>query len=94
VKIRWTRPASRDLQAIQDDVAQDNPLAARQLTVAIQQRVQQLQDHPEIGRPGRVPGTRELVITDTPYIAPYRVKDQCVEILALYHSARRWPEHF
>ena len=94
MKIRWTRLASRDLQAIQDHVAQDNPLAAGRLTAAIQERVQQLRDHPEIGRPGRVTGTRELVITGTPYIAPYRVKDQHVEILALYHSARRWPEHF
>jgi addiction module RelE/StbE family toxin len=94
MKIRWTRPASRDIQAIQDYIAQDNLMAARQLTSTIRQRVQQLQDHPEIGRPGRLPGTRELVMTGTPYIAPYRVKDQCVEILALYHGARRWPEHF
>jgi toxin ParE1/3/4 len=94
MKIRWTRPAARDLEAIQDHIAQENPMAAGRLVATIRQRVQQLQDHPQLGRPGRVPGTRELVISGTPYVAPYRVRDQQVEILALYHGARRWPEHF
>ena len=47
--------------------------------------------HPEIGRPGRVPGTRELVVPRTPFIIPYRVKDNAVQILRVYHAARKWP---
>lgn len=69
-------------------------MVAGQLAATIRQRIQQLQDHPQLGRPGRVPGTRELVIGGTPYVVPYRVKNQQVEILALYHGARRWPEQF
>ncbi|TVR62720.1 MAG: type II toxin-antitoxin system RelE/ParE family toxin [Candidatus Competibacteraceae bacterium] len=94
MKICWTRPAARDLEAIQDHIARDNPMVAGQLAATIRQRIQQLQDHPQLGRPGRVPGTRELVIGGTPYVVPYRVKNQQVEILALYHGARRWPEQF
>lgn len=94
MKVRWTRPAARDLEAIQDYIAQENPMVAGRLVATIRQRVQQLQEHPQLGRPGRVPGTRELVIGGTPYVAPYRVRDQQVEILALYHGARRWPEQF
>jgi toxin ParE1/3/4 len=47
-----------------------------------------------MGRPGRVPGTRELVVSDTPFILPYRVRDSAVEILAVFHGARQWPEQF
>ena len=47
-----------------------------------------------MGRPGRVPGTRELVIPGTPYIVPYRVQGEAIQILRVYHSARRWPESF
>jgi toxin ParE1/3/4 len=51
-----------------------------------------LAENPHIGRPGRVPGTREFVIDKTPYIVPYRVKDNALQILRIYHGARRWPE--
>jgi toxin ParE1/3/4 len=44
------------------------------------------------GRPGRWPGTRELIIPGTPYIVPYRVKGPVVEILRVFHGARRWPD--
>jgi toxin ParE1/3/4 len=53
-----------------------------------------LVDHAELGRPGRVPGTRELVVTGTPFIIPYRIKDSSVEILRIYHASRRWPDDF
>jgi toxin ParE1/3/4 len=51
-----------------------------------------LADNPHMGRPGRVPGTRELVVTRTPYIVPYRVRGDTLEILRVYHGARRWPD--
>jgi toxin ParE1/3/4 len=47
---------------------------------------------PHRGRPGRWPGTRELVIPRTPYIVPYRVQGDLIEILRVFHGARRWPE--
>jgi len=47
-----------------------------------------------MGRPGRVPGTRELVLPNFPYIIPYRVREQRVEILRVFHTARKWPQGF
>jgi toxin ParE1/3/4 len=51
-----------------------------------------LAKNPEMGRPGRVPGTRELVVPKTPFIVPYRLVGNTVQILRIFHSARRWPE--
>jgi toxin ParE1/3/4 len=51
-----------------------------------------LGEHSKLGAPGRVPGTRELVIPKTPYIVPYRVRGSRIEIARVYHSARRWPD--
>jgi toxin ParE1/3/4 len=53
-----------------------------------------LPDNPHMGRHGRVPGTRELVIPRTPYIVPYRLLDEAIQILRVYHGSRRWPESF
>ena len=50
-----------------------------------------LQAHPELGRPGRLAGTRELVVTDTPYIIPYRVRHGRLELLAVFHGRQKWP---
>jgi len=54
--------------------------------------VNQLQDNPEIGRPGRVDGTRERIIPRLPYIAAYRLAADAVEVLSIVHTARLWPE--
>ena len=94
MSVIWTRPAARDLGAIQDYVARDNPVAAYRLTQTVRQCVRHLTDHPNMGRQGRVGGTRELVISRTPYIVPYRVRGDQVEILAVFHGARKWPESF
>lgn len=51
-------------------------------------------DHSDLGRPGRISGTRELVVTKFPYILPYRVRNNAVEILRVFHTARKWPEIF
>jgi toxin ParE1/3/4 len=94
VRVHWTTPASRDLLEISDYIAQDSPAAAHRVAKEVRRQVGQLAEHPHIGRPGRVPDTRELVITSTPYIAPYRVAGEVVEILAVLHGARRWPGEF
>ncbi len=53
-----------------------------------------LKDHPKIGRIGRVAGTFELVIPGIPYVVPYRIRNQEVQILTVYHTSRKWPESF
>ena len=92
MRTRWTRPALADLEAIGDFVARDNPKAADRTVRRIVEAVEGLKDHPHLGRTGRVTGTRELVIAETPYIVPYRVADGDVQILAVIHGARRWPD--
>ena len=94
MRVHWTRPALRDLAEISDYIAQDSPSAAHRMLIEVRRQVAQLGDHPHLGRPGRVPDTRELVITSTPYLAPYRVSDRIIEVLAVVHGARNWPSDF
>ena len=91
MNVRWTHSALRDLEAIGDSVAKDKPGAASRLVGAIFDRTGILILHPETGRPGRIAGTRELVVSGTPYVVPYRVRAGDVEILAVFHGARRRP---
>jgi plasmid stabilization system protein ParE len=74
-----------------DFVSEENVSAADKQLNIIERPIEQLANFPEMGRPGRVYGTRELVIQSTPYIAAYRLKGSIVEVLALLHGARRWP---
>ena len=90
----WRRQAERDLEHIFDFVLQHDPGAARHLCERIERRVGQLRDHPHMGRPGRVPGTRELVVAGTPYVVAYRVAASQIDVLAVIHAARRWPQTF
>jgi toxin ParE1/3/4 len=92
--IVWRRQADRDLEHAFDFILQYNPGAARDLCDWIERRVGQLRDHPYMGRPGRVAGTRELIVAGTPYIIAYRVMASRVEVLAIIHAARRWPPTF
>ncbi len=93
MKIIWAPEAIDDLAALRAYISRDNPAAARRLALHILEMVETtLAENPHIGRPGRVPGTREFVIDKSPYIIPYRVKDNALEILRVYHGARRWPD--
>lgn len=92
--VRWLRAALKDLDEIGDYIANDSPRAAAEVVDIIWESVQSLSDFPALGRPGRVHGTRELVVTGTPYVVPYRVKAGTVEILRVFHGARKWPRHF
>lgn len=92
MKIVWTDPARQDLRDIFEFIAEDNPKAARSLLAEIKERVCVLVNQPQLGRGGRVEGTRELVLTGTHYILPYRVKDQQIQILAVFHTSRKWPD--
>jgi toxin ParE1/3/4 len=92
VKLEWSILAITDREEIFDYIAADNPAAAISLDERISARVQDLLQFPESGRPGRVVGTRELVIANTPYIAAYRLSGDTVRVLRVLHGARIWPE--
>ena len=91
----WSPEAIDDLTALRAYIELDNPAAAQRVVVRILENVETLlPNNPEMGRPGRVPGTRELVIPRTPFIVPYRLVDDTLQILRIYHGARRWPNAF
>jgi len=90
--IVWLDRARRELVHINRYIAADNPGAAPQVVRRIRDAVTKLRESPNIGRPGRLPGTRELVIVGTPFIVPYRVSNGVIEILSVVHGARRWPD--
>lgn len=92
MRVKWTRTALRNLDAEASYVALDDPAAASRMVSRIVDGVAELSTHPAMGRPGRVPGTRELVVGATPYLIPYRIKDGVVEILRVFHHSRKWPE--
>lgn len=92
--IHWTEPAIHALESIQDYIAGDNPRAASEVAQRIRIAVGQLSEHPKLGRTGRVRGTFELVVHGIPYIVPYRVKENEIQILTVYHTSRKWPGSF
>ena len=91
LKIRWLKKALANLEAEADYISRDSDAAAQRVVMAIEQAVQLLASHPALGRAGRVEGTRELVVTGTPYIIPYRVRGGRVEVLRVFHAARKGP---
>ena len=91
MQIKWLRQALPDLDEAESYIAQDNPNAAAGVLLEIVRAVSMLERQPGLGRPGRVSGTKELIVPDTPYIVPYRVKDGIVQVLRVYHSSRKWP---
>lgn len=94
MRVRWLKRALRNLKEEADYIAQDDPAAAARTVMHIEKAVALLAEQPHLGRSGRVPGTRELVIADTPYLVPYRVKGENVVILRVFHGRRRWPSAF
>jgi toxin ParE1/3/4 len=92
VRVRWLRTALTNLDAEAEYIAEDNPAAAGRTVQRILRAVKLLGKNPAVGRAGRVAGTRELVVAGTPYILPYRVRGEAVEILRVFHGARKWPE--
>lgn len=94
MNVVFSPQAREDLREIFLYIAEDSPAAARLVLSRIKERVKELIDNPHIGRPGRVPGTRELVILKTPYLAPYQVVENVIQILRVYHGSRQWPERF
>ncbi len=90
--IVWSARAVRHLAHLRAYIARDRPEAAHEVAGTILSSVALLAEQPGLGRAGRVPGTRELVIPDTPYLVPYRVRDDRLEIIAVFDGRQRWPD--
>jgi len=89
MKVRWLSAATDDLDHVHAFISLGNPTAAEGEVLRVLDAVGLLGDHPALGRPGRVAGTRELVIA--PYIVAYRVKAGAIQVLRVLHAARNWP---
>jgi addiction module RelE/StbE family toxin len=94
IRIKWLDLAVDDLEDIAGYISEDNPDAARRIVSRLWLAARTLAEQPEIGRPGRVHGTRELVVADTPFIVPYRLVGSEIQILRVLHGARDWPKSF
>ena len=93
--IEWTEQAIRQFDHARDYIALSNSEdVADRIAIQIVNSVQQLTRFPLSGRSGRVPGTRELVISNTPFIVAYGLDHGRVVVLAIYHGAQQWPEVF
>jgi len=90
VKLTWTSRANADRRDIRHYIAEDNPAAALRLDALFEHRAASLLDHPQLGRPGRMPGTREL-LAHRHYLLIYDLNDEQVRILRVLHTARQWP---
>ncbi|MGD0792965.1 MAG: type II toxin-antitoxin system RelE/ParE family toxin [Terriglobales bacterium] len=91
MRVEWLRAALDNLNAVAEYISRDNPVAAARTVAAIVNAVENLERFPASGRPGRVSGTRELVVSGTPYIVPYRVRGNVVQLIRVFHAARKWP---
>ena len=92
--IVWSPRAIAHLADLREYVAHDNPGAAGDLAMALLAAVEYLAELPRRGRPGRVAGTRELVVPGTPYVIPYRLRNDRLEIVAVFHGRQKWPKQF
>ena len=91
MKIIWTPRAIGHLIRLRAHIGKDSDEDAARIASRILRAVDLLAAYPEIGRPGRIPGTRELVVPDTPYIIPYRVRKERLELVAVFHGRQKWP---
>jgi len=91
MKISWTPAAAADLEQISDYLFERNPKVTIDITRRIYSAASALSQFPASGRLGRKEGTRELVVTGSPYLIVYDVEKQAVKILRILHGARRWP---
>ena len=90
MELSWTPEAIQDRETIYDYIEADNPIAALVLDELFEEKAGRLIDHPGLGRPGRVAGTRELVAHQN-YILIYDVTGDLVRMLRVLHAARQWP---
>lgn len=94
MRVKWLREALRNLDEEATYIATDDVAVARLVVKRVLDAVALLAEQPGLGRPGRVPGTRELIVAKTRYLVPYRVRGETVEILRVFHTSRRLPERW
>ena len=92
MQIRWQDDGINDLIQVRRFIAMDNPSAAARVANRIRSAVPELARQPGMGGPGRVPGTRERVLVDIPYIIAWRVEEDSIVVLRVLHTSRKWPE--
>src|SRR5690242_1460752 len=90
--IRWTATALADLQSVHVYLSDESQDAATATVDHLSDAIRELGKSPQMGRPGHVPGTRELVVR--PYVIVYRMKREAIELLAFLHGAKQWPNRF
>lgn len=91
MRLRWTATAARDLERITDYLFDKTPQHAPRLARSLYKSITALKTFPNRGRPGKKPGTRELVIPSLPYIVVYQVSADAVYIARILHAAQQWP---
>ena len=92
MRVRWTADAADDLERICDYIAQSRPESARRVAQFIVERIGTLETFPQLGRPGRVHGTREIAFPPLPFVAIYEVREEQIILLRILHGAQRWPQ--
>lgn len=92
MKLEWSVFALADRDGIFDFIEVDSPRSAIKVDSAIEAQAERLVDFPESGRPGRITGTREVVVAQLPYVIAYRVTSDKVRILRVLHGAQQWPD--
>jgi toxin ParE1/3/4 len=88
----WTRAAIRDLTHIREYIARENPDAAREIALKIVDATERIIQFPDVGRIGRVKGTRELIVPGTHYLIIYRMKKKAVHFVRVRHGSQEWPK--
>ena len=91
MRLEWTLKSVGDLREAGEYIEEDNPEAAIKMAERVQEGVETLLEHPNLGRPGRLHNTRELVVSGTPFIVVYWVRGAAVQILRVLHHSRKWP---
>lgn len=88
----WSPQAVEHLTHLRSYIARDNPKAANRVATALLNAVELLAELPNLGRPGRVAGTREMVVPGTPYVIPYRIRGDRLEVIAVFQGRQKWPK--
>ncbi len=91
MEIKWLRKAIANLEAEFRYIAEDDPQSAERFVNEVWRLTQLLKEQPAMGREGRVPETRELILHNYPYIMPYRVRNKTIQILRVFHTHRKLP---
>ncbi len=88
----WSRQAVADPEKLRRHIEAHDPSAASKVATRILEAVRQLEQFPGMGRPGRIAGTRELVVKQMPYLVVYRIGREAVHLLRIFHTRQQWPE--